>query len=1056
ALEAGEVDLIAANNFIKKDNYKMVGVYGITPVFALSKKGEPFVKELDRAIQGIKINSPNFEDDLYEKYYGQKVNFIASGFTREESKYIATLGNIKVGVFDHFSPLSYLDSKGKFVGVYIDILDQLSSVSGICFEPIALDPEMDTAQALESGKCDIIMGVNSQLGDTYPSMALSNYFMVSETSAVGRIDTEHDFNQALDIVLLRNLSGSAVSKAKLNSAIHFTFAHSPKECLLMVEKGDTDISILNSYVANYHLKNPRFNALQTKPTLSYSSYDCMAVRHDDRLLLSILNKIIPLIDEDKVSTSIREHINQRDADITLCDFLYPARDAIYLVAALFIICIVLIAGLNINKKRQVESKKSLKEIKKQRDSSLLNYNALLQNIPGGVAIYEVFDDRLSLKFFNDAVCEILECNRLSYETNANVKAFWCLFAQDRIRLLELIRTSFASSSRFTGIYRVAREDCSFKWIKINGSITKDEGQPPLLHIVYLDVDREIATNLALEKSNTLIKSMLDFSPAGIFRVADGGDGALDFVSENTMKMLGYTEEEFLNKFRNNFYHLVYKDDVSRVTVELQRQMATSSPMTSCEFRIETKSGELRWFYDEGRRMLDENGVSWFYIIIIDITLQKQSEQIREKATLELKHAAEYDHLTDIYNAQTFYGQVEEMLASVQEKYVLVRLNISKFKLINDLFGTNTGDSVLVAISKCLKKFYEPIGRIGRLGSDHFACCLPKKDFNPLLFIFRLNEFFDILNINYPITPKLGIYEIEDTHLPVVYMCDRAILALQTINSDYLADFAYYDDTLRQEMMDEQVITSEMNFALEDKQFVVFLQPIFSLSQNKPVSAEALVRWIHPEKGIIPPGAFIPIFEKTGFIARLDYYVFEETCRLLHQRRADGKAMLPISVNVSRRSLYNPNLCEDILDILEHYNLEPSYIRIEITESAYMDNSELLLSTIIKLRSNGFVVLMDDFGSGYSSFNALKDIPVDILKIDMDFMSDIDSSRKGANILKSIINMATLINIDTVAEGVETLAQLNFLKDIGCDKIQGYYFSKPLPIDKFEEYVAAKE
>lgn len=145
-----------------------------------------------------------------------------------------------------------------------------------------------------------------------------------------------------------------------------------------------------------------------------------------------------------------------------------------------------------------------------------------------------------------------------------------------------------------------------------------------------------------------------------------------------------------------------------------------------------------------------------------------------------------------------------------------------------------------------------------------------------------------------------------------------------------------------------------------------------------------------------------------------------------------------------------------MDILEHYNLEPSYIRIEITESAYMDNSELLLSTIIKLRSNGFVVLMDDFGSGYSSFNALKDIPVDILKIDMDFMSDIDSSRKGANILKSIINMATLINIDTVAEGVETLAQLNFLKDIGCDKIQGYYFSKPLPIDKFEEYVAAKE
>ncbi|MEG1895990.1 MAG: EAL domain-containing protein, partial [Oscillospiraceae bacterium] len=749
-------------------------------------------------------------------------------------------------------------------------------------------------------------------------------------------------------------------------------------------------------------------------------YYCIAVPTRNRFLLTFFKKTIPLLPLYEISDSIREYINRKNPEVSFADILYPMQDAIYLISALFAICLLLFFVLKNNKKRQQENSSSLQEVEKQRDRSLLNYNALLQNIPGGVAIYEFLDDRLSLTFFNDAVCEILECTKETYEINARAKAFWCLHPQDRVRLLELISTSFDSCSRFTGIYRITRSDGTSKWIKINGSITKEAGLVPLLHIVYLDVDKEIDTNLALEKSNTLIKSMIEFSPVGIFRILDGGDGTFDFVSDNTMKMLGYTQQEFADKFKNNFNHLVYREDISRVTVELQSQMATGATVTSCEFRIETKSGELRWFYDEGRRMLDENGISWFYVVIIDITLQKQSEQIRNKANLEIKHAAEYDHLTDIYNAQTFYSQVENMLEGTCDDYILVRLNISKFKLINDLFGAKTGDDVLIAIAECLKKFYEPLGKIGRLGADHFACCMPKKDFNPLLFLFRLKEFFDKLNINYPIAAKLGIYEIDDITLPAVYMCDRAILALQTINGDYLADFAYYDDKLRCEMVDEQVITSEMNTALEEKQFVIFLQPIFSISQNKTVSAEALVRWLHPEKGIIFPGVFIPIFEKTGFIAKLDYYVFEETCKYLSKRISDGKPVIPVSVNISRRSLYNPVLCEDLFCILQRYHLDPSHIRIEITESAYMDNSELLLSTIANLQSSGFVVLMDDFGSGYSSFNALKDIPVDILKIDMNFMSDVDTSGQGANILKSMVTMAALIDLDTVAEGVETL------------------------------------
>ena len=275
------------------------------------------------------------------------------------------------------------------------------------------------------------------------------------------------------------------------------------------------------------------------------------------------------------------------------------------------------------------------------------------------------------------------------------------------------------------------------------------------------------------------------------------------------------------------------------------------------------------------------------------------------------------------------------------------------------------------------------------------------------------------------------------------MCDRARLAIQSVRWNYINRWAYYSDELKDSLLSEQELVNEMEKAISKNQFYVNYQPIFSARSNELVSAEALVRWRHPEKGIISPGDFIPLFEKNGFITKLDFYVWESVCRFLAENKKNGIQNVPISVNVSRINLYNKDLCKVMEGLLEKYGIEPKFLKLEITESAYTENPEQLLSAMAVLQNRGFKVLMDDFGSGYSSLNMLKDVPVDILKIDMKFIDNLDTSERACKILYNIIQMAHGLNMEIVAEGVENDNQFELLKRMGCDCIQGYYFSRPL-------------
>lgn len=240
------------------------------------------------------------------------------------------------------------------------------------------------------------------------------------------------------------------------------------------------------------------------------------------------------------------------------------------------------------------------------------------------------------------------------------------------------------------------------------------------------------------------------------------------------------------------------------------------------------------------------------------------------------------------------------------------------------------------------------------------------------------------NTGYDISGSFGIYVIEDHLMPPDIILDRATLAAKCVKSNSRISYAYYSDEIRRAVETEQRITNEMNSALANDQFVVHLQPKYSLQTNTPVGAEALVRWIHPQRGMVSPGEFIPVFEKNGFITKLDYCVWEKTCKLLRRWIDEGKPLLPISVNVSRVNLYNPMLVDNICELVEKYNIPPRLLNLELTESAYTDNPDVMRLAMEKFQKKGFVIMMDDFGTGYSSLNILKDIAVDVLKIDMRF------------------------------------------------------------------------
>ena len=418
-----------------------------------------------------------------------------------------------------------------------------------------------------------------------------------------------------------------------------------------------------------------------------------------------------------------------------------------------------------------------------------------------------------------------------------------------------------------------------------------------------------------------------------------------------------------------------------------------------------------------------------------------------------------NELTGLYCEKAFFEEVEKFLQNKDEKtYCMMAIDVEHFRLYNQLHGVEEGDNLLRFIAEMLRTYrIAQGGVIGYLGGDNFAMVTEynRETLDQLREGIREEIRRKNNTTGYP--PAYGIYTIVDRTEPASVMYHRATLALSYVIGNYTSRVKEYYPDMDGKAEEEIRLLSEIQKGMDNDEFTFFIQPQCDITKGKIVGGESLVRWIKPDKGMVSPALFIPVLEKNGFIADLDRIVWTKVCQWLRNCMDRGYKPVPISINVSRIDIFSLDVPKYLISLVEKYDITPDLLKVEITESAYAEDGDSIVETVNRLREYGFIVMMDDFGSGYSSLNMLKSVPVDVLKMDMRFLEiNENEEEKGIGILESVVNMARQMRIPIVVEGVETQVQENLLRKMGCCYTQGYLYYRPMSIEAFEALLVDDE
>ena len=461
----------------------------------------------------------------------------------------------------------------------------------------------------------------------------------------------------------------------------------------------------------------------------------------------------------------------------------------------------------------------------------------------------------------------------------------------------------------------------------------------------------------------------------------------------------------------------------------------------------TRNGAEKHFFVNYQRLRDEKG----RVLGTSFQFEDRTEIVRQNR--EDKYKATHDVLTGLLNRDAFEVRVQEILAETDKTYYMLCSNIKDFKLINELCGSEVGDALLIAQANVIRNDEATDSVSARMYADKFCTLLPKDEFNEEEFRKNMSSVMEkVLSIPLKTHFYFGVYEIVDKAEPVWTMCDKAMMAIDIISGSYEQYCSFYKEDLFYRIIREKEIIGEFDKAIANDEFHMFLQPQIA-SDGKLVGAEALVRWIHPGKGMIFPGDFIPVLEKSGLIHKLDLHMWEKAARQLEKWKKEGRGNLSISVNISTRDFYLIDIHETFCELSKKYDFDIKNLKLEITESALMKDVRKIMKNMDELHSLGYDIEIDDFGSGYSSLGMLKDIRADILKIDMIFLQETENVERSTTIIKNVISMSKELGMPVITEGVETKEHVDFLRDAGCDMFQGYYFSKPISVENFENEYA---
>ena len=510
--------------------------------------------------------------------------------------------------------------------------------------------------------------------------------------------------------------------------------------------------------------------------------------------------------------------------------------------------------------------------------------------------------------------------------------------------------------------------------------------------------------------------------------------------------------------------LIHPEDGERymafwdISTLVERILQSPSKMIIEEFRQKKNDGTWGWVRQNVMLAKPEEGSKKLILCyIMDIDEEKKKNEFY---LYDAEEANRIDTVTGLLCTKAFFQEVDRFVTEHSpEGYAMIAVDIDHFKLFNEWYGWNRGDIYLMDIATRLNGVATVLkGYAGYMGGDNFAIFIKHRPEYIEHMVKEIDDYISNMGNMAGFLPNLGLYFVKDgERVSASFMYDRAVLALEKIKGNFTKRYNVYEESMLRIMDQEMSILSEVQKGIEEKEFVIYMQPQVHVLTEKVVGAETLVRWKNKAKGMISPGDFIPVLEKNGFITNLDKYIWEEVCAWQGERKKQGKKLLPVSVNVSRIDALSINLVDTFSFLTNKYEIPRSCIKIEITESIYAEEDSKIGDIAKELREAGFSVYLDDFGSGYSSLNMLKNVYVDALKIDMQFLDVNESNvKKGESIMESVINMARILRIPIIVEGVETKHEVKNLVAMGCRYVQGFYYYRPMSLAEFEELLEKKE
>ncbi|HBF1636343.1 TPA: EAL domain-containing protein [Clostridioides difficile] len=595
--------------------------------------------------------------------------------------------------------------------------------------------------------------------------------------------------------------------------------------------------------------------------------------------------------------------------------------------------------------------------------------------------------------------------------------------------------------------------------EVNKSIKKIAISVPLLNN-----DKVVGVLYCTYNINTLMK---------LINISFYENNSISYVVKNDGTIILHPQGDSLSK---NIYKLLEQDndiqEVNRLKKELQENKTGATVLNMLEERrylgyatMDNGNSENNYIKDwnlifsipetvvfsNSKQIINRAVYAVLSIVLIFVAIIFYIIYIKKSNEKEILSLAYEDKVTYIGNQNKFYRECSKYLLDKPSlNYIIVYFDINNFKMINDTFGYEFGDNLLITIAKALKEELTEGEVYARLSSDYFAIfCDYKNGRNKI--IRKLDNIRSNIESNlsivFEISLCVGIYFVEEGEVDIQKAVNKANMARSVAKGKNI-NYAIYNEDVRNKLSEESMILDDIKIALVKNQFEVYYQPKFSLVTGEMIGSEALIRWNHPEHGFISPAVFIPIAEKSKLILKIGRFVFERVCNDLYEWKKQGKKIVPVSVNLSRVELYQPDIVKFINKTIKMYNLSSDFIEIEITETVAINELNILKNVLNELRTYGFSISIDDFGTGYSSISCLRDMPIDILKLDKSFLGGIEHDERSRNIAKSIVSLAKSLDLVVIIEGVESKEQAELMKQFGCDLVQGFYFARPMPAKNF--------